>query len=296
MRIAISGAVVSLAGCGSASEHLMMGQWQEVGQAESPAGEQSSFVVTTLVPGDGPVVRPGDLVKAKLTVTTVDSHGSTRNNPPPQIIWVWTGRAPQPETGADFGTYGMLGGEQPRATLIDRHLHEQFQIVLREGISPEVGIGTLPERGLIDYKFSRLRTTALVHGVWVGPLEWPEVALRRMGEGRPSARIEILEICPAARLYRRTATLTQDGIVVTTGDINYPRHRQGTLGWSALDAQCPAPDGHVRFQAGPFHLSDLQSPTLLYDWSDSYVRLRPADQHPEEWKSPISGPADGRAR
>jgi hypothetical protein len=243
------------------------------------------FVVTTLVSGEEPVVRAGDLVKAKLTVTTVGHDGSTRNNLPPQVIWVWTGRAPQPETGADFGTYGMLGGEQPRATLIDRHLHEQFQIVLREGLSPEIAIGTLPVRGLIDSPWSRLRTTAFVHGQSVGPRAWPDVALRRMGEGKPSAQIEILAICPGARLYRRTATLTQDSIVVTTGDIHYPRHRQGTLGWSALDAQCPAPDGHVRFQAGPFHHSDLQSPTLLYDWSGSYVRLSPADQHPEEWQA-----------
>jgi hypothetical protein len=90
-----------------------MGPWEEVGQAQSPiAGEQSSFEVTTLVPGDGPVVMPGDLVKAKLTVTTVDSHGSTRNNPDPQVIWVWTGRTPQPVTGQDAGTYGELGGER----------------------------------------------------------------------------------------------------------------------------------------------------------------------------------------
>jgi hypothetical protein len=188
----------------------------------------------------------------------------------------------------------MLGGVQARATLIGRHLHEQFQIDLREGASPHNG--TFPVRGLIDSELSRLRTTGLVHGVWVGPLEWPEVALSSISGGKPSARIEILAICPDAKLYRRTATLIQNGIVITTGDIHYPRHRQGTLGWSAIEAQCPAPDGHVRFQAGPFHYSDLHSPTLLMDWSDSYVELRPADQHPEEWKSPISGPADGRAR
>jgi hypothetical protein len=61
MRTAISGAAVAtLAGCGNASQHLLMGPWQEAGQAESPiAGVQSSFEVTTLVPGDGPVVADG---------------------------------------------------------------------------------------------------------------------------------------------------------------------------------------------------------------------------------------------
>jgi hypothetical protein len=280
-------AVAALTGCGNASQHLSMGPWEEVGQAESPiAGEQSSFEVTTLVPGDGPVVRPGDLVKAKVTVTTVDNQGRTRDPSPPHVIWVWTGRTPQPVTGQDVSTYGTLGGAQPRATLINRHLHEQFQIALREGASNV--IGAFPVRGFIDSQWTRLRTSAPLHGMYVGPLKWLDVNLRSFGglEKTPSARIEILEICPGAKLYRRTATLTQDGIVITTGDINYPRHRQGILGWSALEAQCPAPEGHVRFQAGPFHDSDLSSPTMLMDWSDSYAELRPPDQHPEEWQSP----------
>ena len=154
MRIAISGVIGTLTGCGNASQHLSMGPWEEVGQAQSPiAGGQSSFDVTTLVPGDGPVVMPGDLVKAKLTVTTVYGQGSTQHNPDPQVIWVWTGRKPQPETGQDVDTYGGLGGEQPRATLIDRHLHEQFQIELREGASN--AIGAFPVRGFIDSQWSR---------------------------------------------------------------------------------------------------------------------------------------------
>lgn len=284
---AVLATVAAVAGCGNASQHLSMGAWQEVGQAQSPiAGRQSSFEVTTLVPGDGPSVMPGDLVKAKLTVTTVYGQGSTQHNPDPQVIWVWTGRTSQPETGQDVGTYGQLGGEQPRATLIARHLHEEFQIELREGASNAAG--SFPVRGFIDSEQSRLRTSAPLHGTYVGPLKWPDVSLRSFGgmEKTLSARIEILEICPGAKLYRRNATLTQDGIVVTTGDIRYPRHRQGILGWSALEAQCPAPEGHVRFQAGPFHHFDLSSPTLLMDWSDSYAELRPPDKHPEEWQSP----------
>jgi hypothetical protein len=184
-----------------------MGPWEEVGQAQSPiAGEQSSFEVTTLVPGDGPVVMPGDLIKAKLTVTTVYSQGNTQHNPDPQVIRVWTGRTPQPETGQDVGTYGELGGEQPRATLIDRHLHERFQIELRE-VASNV-IGAFPVRGFIDSRWTRLRTTAPLHGMYVGPLKWPDVDLRSFGgaEKTPSARIEILEICPGAKLYRRAAS------------------------------------------------------------------------------------------
>jgi hypothetical protein len=70
---------VALAGCGNAYEHLSMGEWREVGRAQPPiAREKGSFVGATSVSGDGPVVRAGDLVKARVAVTTVDLGGRTR--------------------------------------------------------------------------------------------------------------------------------------------------------------------------------------------------------------------------
>jgi hypothetical protein len=132
---------------------------------------------------------------------------------------------------------------------------------------------------------SRLAIGAWLKGRRVRAPEWPALALRSEYGGNPSAQIEILEICPAAKLYRRTATLTQVGVIVTTGDLKYAKNRKGTLGWTAIDAQCPAPDGQVRFQAGPFYYSDvMDDPQPLADWSGSYGHLRPPEKYPEEWQ------------
>jgi hypothetical protein len=60
--------------------------------------------------------------------------------------------------------------------------------------------------------------------------------------------------------------------------------------WTAIDAQCPAPVGRVRFQAGPLYHPTGKSSGLV-SWSSSYVRLRPPQKYPEEWriipKSPV---------
>jgi hypothetical protein len=107
-----------------------------------------------------------------------------------------------------------------------------------------------------------------IGGQFAVPLKWPGLKLRDDGMGSSSAQIEILAVCKA-RLYRRTATLTQRGLVVTSGDAKYGNSRKGTLGWTAIDAQCPAPDA--------------KDPWLLADWSSSYLRLRAPAEHPEEW-------------
>lgn len=284
--LAVLGAVGLLTGCGNAYQHLTMGEWREVGQAEPPIPpEKRAFLVTTLVPGEGPPVLAGDLVKARVTVTTVDGTGRTSHNPPPQVVWLWTGRGPpsssEPEAvkdfgtyGKDFGTYGMLGGAQYRVTFIGRRLHEQFEFHLKEGASPEVG--DLPVRVFIDDPYSRMHDS-------FDPLKWPALSMRDAAGGRPSARIEILEICRDARLYRRTAILTQYGAEVSWGDgPEYQTKRQGTLGWSALEAKCPAPDGLVRFQAGPFYYFDMKDEAHLSAWDVSYEALRPPHKHPDE--------------
>ena len=284
-HLAVLAAVVALAGCGALNEHLSMGEWRELGEARPPVDAlNGGFVVTTIVPGQGPVVGAGDLVKARVVVTTVDMAGETPLNPSPQVIWVWTGRGPQvddQDSVADLNTFGWLGGERPRGALIGRHLHEQFEMHLGAGARPDTG--DLPLRGIIDFPASRLEARASIKGQLAIPLEWPAVALRGQGGGNPAARIEILAICPGARLYRRTATLRQFGPIFSTGDVKYANSRKGTLGWTALDAQCPAPDGHVRFEAGPFYYSRLHDPELLAYWSQSYQRLRPPADYPQEW-------------
>jgi hypothetical protein len=276
-------AVAALTGCGNAFEHLTLGEWREVGQAQPPpvAADQSSFIVETTAPGDGPVINAGDLVKARVTVTTVSEGGTTRGNPSPTVAWVWTGRDSEPY--ASFATYGMLGGDRPRSTLIGRHLHEQFEISLPPKADPKTG--DLPENGILAYPPSRLAVGASIKGQLVSPPEWRTVALRGEGGGNPSAQIEILEICPAAKVYRRTGTLNQLGMIFTVGDMKYANSLYGALGWTAIEAQCPAPDGHVRLQAGPFYYTDILDRHALASWSTSYISLRPARKHPDEWQA-----------
>jgi hypothetical protein len=172
--------------------------------------------------------------------------------------------------------------DRPRSAFIGRQLNEQFEIHLGPGANRDTG--NLPVDGVIAYPPSTLTVGASIKGRLVPPPQWPALALRGMGGGNPSAQIEILEICPAARVYRRSAALSQLGIIVTTGDLKYRVYRHGTLGWTAIDAHCPAPDEHVRFQAGPFYYSDIKDPNLLADWSVSYISQRPPRKHPEEWQ------------
>jgi len=287
-QLALLATVAPLAGCGNAFEHLTLGEWREVGQAQPPpvAADQSPFIVLTRATGYGPVINAGDLVKARITVTTVSEGGSTRENPPTTIAWVWTGRDSEPY--ASFATYGMLGGDRPRSTFIGRHLHELFEIFLPPKADPKTG--DLPENGILAFPQSRLSVGAMIEGQLVPAPEWRTVALRGEGGGNPSAQIEIIEICPSAKVYRRTGTLNQLGLIFTVGDMKYAMSRQGTLGWTAIEAQCPAPDGHVRLQAGPFYYSTILDDHALADWSTSYMSLRPPRKHPDEWQVGAGSP------
>lgn len=142
--VAVAVALGTLGGCGNAYQHLPMGKWQEVGRPETPVKtNEGTFVITTAVAGEGPAVAAGDLVKVRVTVTTVDPYGRTNYNPKPnQVAWVWTGRGPQTNAANrvyDMATFGELGGERPRAALIGRHLHEQFEMHLEHGADPWTG-------------------------------------------------------------------------------------------------------------------------------------------------------------
>jgi hypothetical protein len=67
----------------------------------------------------------------------------------------------------------------------------------------------LPVNGILAFQPSRLAVGASIKGL-VPPPQWPALALRGKGGGNPSARIEILEICPAAKVHRRSSTTGQN--------------------------------------------------------------------------------------
>jgi hypothetical protein len=276
VRWAFIAVCLALGGCGNAYEHITVGEWQEVGKAEPPIPvAKGGLVVTILTEGIGPTASPGDLVKARVRTIT---------SPNAQIVWIWTGREPGPgnwqQLAADRELFGDLGLGRTRLAFIGRRLNEQFEIQLEPGAQHG---DEFPLRGIIDDRLARLNTAVKLGGRWVAPREWPALPLAGGGMGEGAAQIEIINICKA-RLFRRTATLDQRGAVWSTGDAGYPTVRKGTLGWTAIDAQCPEPDGHVRFQAGPFYAGGGASDrTRLANWSGSYVRLRPPEKYPEEW-------------
>src|ERR1700744_1217462 len=105
-RLGILVAATVLAGCGSAFEHLSLGEWREVGLREPPQmTEPAPFVVTTTGPGEG--------------------AGGGGGGP---------GREP-PRSLADLYTFGSLGTAQSRLALIGRHLHEHFEIQVAPGVA-----------------------------------------------------------------------------------------------------------------------------------------------------------------
>ena len=248
-----------------------------MGKAEPPVPmAKGAFVVTTSIEGSGPAVSPGDLVKAR--VRTLRAHGV-------QTVWVWTGREPESAVGAqrqaDVDTFGDLGLGRARIALIGRRLHERFEIHLEPAADQYVD--AFPLRGISITQFGALEKVEQIRGRWLAPPVWPELPLGSSAVGQSSADIEIINICKA-RLFRRTATLDQRGLVWASGDAGYAKERKGTLGWTAIDAQCPEPDGHIRFQAGPFYHSVRASEgNRLADWGESYVRLRPPEKYPKEW-------------
>jgi hypothetical protein len=285
---------LALGACGNAYEHITVGEWQEVGKAEPPEwAPDRAYVVTTQSQGSGPTVEAGDLVKASLRVIAEPATPSvSEKEPEAHTVWVWTGRLPKVEVSGeptfDMDTFGDVGVGRARIAFIGRRLHEQFEMHMQPG--SRGGADALPVRGIIGNEYASLNVSAEIGGRRAAPLEWPSVQLTRNGVGQPAAAIEILNICKA-RLFRRSATLVQRGTAAGWGDVGYEKKRQGTLGWTAIDAQCPGPDGHVHFQAGPFNHSGTGGMRLL-DLGASYMRLRPPGKHPEEWRVYVPSPRE----
>jgi hypothetical protein len=219
------------------------------------------------------------LIKAEVLVTTPRLSG--RPVRPARTVWVWVGREAA-TTFVEEETFGSLGGRRVREAFIGRQLHETFRMQVRAG--GRLLYDPLPVNGIIGLPQSQLRIAAFVDGREVQPRASPALNLAEPGDGQSSATVTVLAICDA-RVFRRKAVLSQKGSILSFGEIQFDFNRKGTIGWTAIDAQCPAPEGHVRLEAGPFYHSPLGSDrTRLAEWSTTYVAKRPPKKHPEEWE------------
>jgi hypothetical protein len=294
-RWALIAAALQLSGCGNFHQDLSVAKWYEAGSPVPPQDRfRGDFRVAQIEAGEGEPVKPGDLVKVRLQMTT-GLHGPAETPEfQPRIMWLWVGRELvrtdwKSQNEAEL-TFGSLGSARVRRTLIGQRLHAQFSIELEPGA--EGSTNALPQYAIRtdSLGFETLKGAYRDSHQVMNPRRWPGIELGRYS-AVASARLEVLNIC-RARLLHRTAKMTQFGLILNYGEPGYAMHREGTLGWTAIEAQCPAPDGPVRFQAGPFYYAGDAGSHRLADWSSSYIHLRSPLQYPEEWEAVGFVPAD----
>ncbi len=263
--------VAALAGCNNAYEQISVGRWRAMGAGPDFA---SVLAAETTQPGNGRTIGVGDLVSARLHVTVPDKPAMEL---PPQadIVWLWVGSDP-PAEGAEGAAFGFLGSQELRTALVGRKLHEKFTLKTPGLQDATVSV---PSRGFMVFMSQQ---PLLTDGTATVSPVWPAIDIDGRVAGT-QVEIEILQICEA-KLFHRTAYLQQWGVVFGWGDFKPPSVRAGTLGWSKLEARCPPPAGDLTLQVGPLYSGGQRNAGSLYEWRDSYRRLRPPGFFHEEWE------------
>ena len=260
---------LSVCGCYNAHESIAMGEWKEVGAAESPVTSANvDATITPLAAGNGAIVKAGDLVQVRVTwnrkTNIVEGNQVTEKRevrPDTTTAWLWTGREPEVVDpliafleGASGRTssWGYLGSPSLRAGLIGQALNSSFRFLHKPGSET-----TVPLSGLI-----------LAGGFFTV-------------QSDDTLDLKIIKIC-RGHLYRREAVLSQMGWVpFPSTDIKVSR--RGTLRWSALEGECGPGDGKVRFQTNALY-QPAKGETVLLDWHASFERLRPYSRFPEDYR------------
>lgn len=260
---------LSVCGCFNAHESIAMGEWKEVGTAESPvAAAKVDATITPLTAGSGPTVKAGDLVQVQVTwnrkTNIVEGNQVTAKRevrPDTTTAWLWTGREPEvvdpliaflEGVSGRTSSWGYLGSPSLRAALIGQALNSSFRFLHKPGSET-----TVPLSGLI-----------LAGGFFTV-------------QSDDTLDLKILKIC-RGHLYRHEATLRQMGWVpFPSADVKLSRH--GTLRWSALEGDCAPTEAKVRFQTNALY-QPAKGETVLLDWHASYERLRPYTQFPRDYR------------
>jgi hypothetical protein len=279
-------AVVACSAC--ENESLSMGQWQQVGSPRPPlVGDDHGTSIEELTSGTGPRVRPGDVVKVKVNIQVRPSpYERALTKERPATLWLWTGREPEARDYTSISSWGDLGSPRVRAALVGRTVGTRLSYTPGGKWTEQLplrGFAALPHFTLSD------------NGTLQKPRSWPEVDLSNRGVWLdPEARgveIEILQACEGS-LFRRSATMRQEGTILNMFEMSYVSKREGVLRWSALEGHCRQANEKVRFEIGPLYYVRGREPRMLFNWSDSYRRMRPPEDFPGEYMSctQIAGP------
>ena len=117
--------------------------------AEAPFAEwESPLTVTQLAPGNGPVVRAGDLVKVRIKRKDGGSIQIYYDERAKEVeAWLWTaseGRSNPKDSFAQDAPWGGPGSRTVRVALIGRAVHERLEISAGGQVGRGFGI---PQRG-----------------------------------------------------------------------------------------------------------------------------------------------------
>ena len=267
---------LSLSACGNVHESLTLGEWKEVGTREAPLAKPADDLdITQITPGNGAVVKPGDLVKVRITAKGqgVDEDVSVIESPGPWEAWLWTGSEPEDQ---DESRWGSLGSANFRTALIGRSIQEHLNVQLNERAEKFIRI---PLHGGISWLNSYFRADPTQRRLRKSPF----LAISRAG----SIDVEIVKTC-TGHLLHREGTMTQWGLTWARVEGLQTVLRNRLL-WSTLQGDCPSSEAPERIEFGPNSgvwpaRDDAHRVLHDDDWQYSYPRLRPASQFPSEYE------------
>jgi hypothetical protein len=264
-----------LAGCDNTSVKVTDSGWKELAMNKTQLPIDPKYPTISIAEGDGARVKAGDLVKLRIG----DGRINADKTPYLQEGWYWTGSLPE-----DYNHYGATWPTPLGALLVRRHVGDKFELVPQDASTyrPRITLTGMPPPQPNSKGFGHI-------SAFSGPASaWDNFTLR-------TATYEILATCPV-QLSVRKGEMTQWGFILNMFGSSYPIDRRGTLYWSAIDADCPAPDGKVRFMIGPIYVSatsgtgqEAYRNETLYNFADAYLAERPKAKYPDEYQYVVIG-------